>query len=89
MATIIDNSRAEMLSEVQAKRATALRYARLGDSREQEQWLRVAGRMTAWIEQLEAKGATRRTPTIWPSRGIVLSRYRPAPAPTPVTFDAL
>ena len=53
MITVIDSSRAEMLCEVRAKRETALRCARSGDCREQEYWLTVAGRMTAWIAHLE------------------------------------
>lgn len=53
MITVVDSSRAEMLSEVRAKREMALRSARNGDLREEEYWLRIAGRMTEWIAHLE------------------------------------
>jgi hypothetical protein len=62
MITVIDSSRAEMLCEVRAKREMALRCARAGNVREQEYWLRIVGRMTEWIEQLEACSATPRIP---------------------------
>jgi hypothetical protein len=57
MIAAIDSSRAEILSEVRAKREMALRCARNGDFREQEYWLSVAGRMTKWIEHLEERDA--------------------------------
>ncbi len=63
MTTTIDDSRSEILAEVRAKRESALRYARGGNAREEEYWLGVAGRMTAWIEHLEHDGA--RTMPSW------------------------
>jgi len=57
MVTSIANSRNEILAEVRAKRAKALRFASFGNPREQEYWLHIAGRMTRWIEHLEESGA--------------------------------
>lgn len=65
--TTIDNSRSDILAEVRAKRESALRYARGANPREEEYWLGVAGRMTAWIEHLEHDGA--RTVPLWPGGG--------------------
>jgi hypothetical protein len=65
MTSSIDNSRSEILVEVRAKRASALRFARAGNPREQEYWLHIAGRMTAWIEHLEELGGALNIP-IWP-----------------------
>jgi hypothetical protein len=65
MTTSIDNSRTEILIEVRAKRASALRFARAGSPREQEYWLHIASRMTAWIEHLEEPGGAHNIP-MWP-----------------------
>jgi hypothetical protein len=65
MTTSIDHSRNEILVEVRAKRASALRLARAGSLREQEYWLYIASRMTAWIEHLEESGDAHNIP-IWP-----------------------
>jgi hypothetical protein len=64
MTTSIDHSRSEILVEVRAKRASALRFARAGSPRDQEYWLQIAGRMTAWIEHLEEPGGAQNIP-IW------------------------
>jgi len=69
MINAIDSSRAEMLCEVRAKRESALRLARTGDAAEEVYWLTVAGRMTVWIEQLEAKDGTGDLPR-WPKPGV-------------------
>ena len=53
MTTTVDTSRAQMLCEVRAKRERALRNARGGGGREEEYWLRIAGRLTEWIAHLE------------------------------------
>jgi hypothetical protein len=53
MTTIIDDSRAELLSVVRSKRTSALRCAHIGDANEEKYWLRVVGQMTEWIEHLE------------------------------------
>ncbi len=45
------------MAEARAKQASALRDARSGGVRE-EYWLRIAGQMTEWIEQLERNRAT-------------------------------
>lgn len=68
MATSIDHSRNEILVEVRAKRASALRFARAGSLREQEHWLYIASRMTAWIEHLEEPGDAHNIP-MWPHGG--------------------
>lgn len=88
MTTTIDDSRAEVLADARAKRATALRFARTGNASEEEYWLRIADRMTTWIEHLERNAA--RAERSWPERirgtaraGINLPpsarRSRPAP----------
>jgi len=59
MVDIIESSRSEMLTQVRAKRATALRYAQLGDLHEEAHWLHIASRMTEWIEHLETLRSTR------------------------------
>jgi hypothetical protein len=65
MTSPIDHSRSQILVEVRAKRASALRLARASSPREQEYWLHIAGRMTAWIEHLEETGGAHNIP-IWP-----------------------
>lgn len=65
MTTSIDHSRNQIFVEARAKRASALRFARAGSLREQEHWLYVASRMTAWIEHLEEPGGAHNIP-MWP-----------------------
>jgi hypothetical protein len=65
MTSLIDHSRNQILVEVRAKRASALRFARASGPREQEYWLHIAGRMTAWIEHLEDSSGAHNIP-IWP-----------------------
>lgn len=59
MTTTVDTSRAHMLCEVRAKRERALRNARGGGGRDEEYWLRIAGRLTEWIAHLEHRDGER------------------------------
>ena len=62
MTASIEHSRNEILVDVRAKRASALRLAVTGGPGDKEYWLRIAGRMTAWIERLEKPAGVRPIP---------------------------
>lgn len=89
--------RAEILADARAKRESALRRARTGTVGEEEYWLRIAGRMTQWIEHLEhgepAEIKRVGPACAWPRHGIDLPAYArrgtiATPAAGRITQDA-
>jgi len=59
VTTSIEHSRNEILVDVRAKRASALRLAGTAGPGDKEYWLGIAGRMTTWIERLEKPAGLR------------------------------